>query len=182
MGVVQLFVQYFLWSHYCISTAVHTWGQTLPCSWLAKWKEAEDTGDREMSLCSFVWHRSTGQAFCCITVMRKEDGNWVCSWPCHRLWGPISWRPGNSWIHLSLEEVAKVPFSACSMWAIFSWSEGAQMPFLAPRGTRESLAGCTAAFTASLTAQLPSLPVSSPEENFCYLLKLWTELVQKLIF
>lgn len=36
--------------------------------------------------CSFLWHRSTGQAFCCITVTRKKGGNWVCSWPCHRLW------------------------------------------------------------------------------------------------
>lgn len=33
-------------------------GQMLPCSWLAKWKETEDTRGREMSLCSFIWHRS----------------------------------------------------------------------------------------------------------------------------
>lgn len=181
MGVVHLFVQYFLWSHYCISPAVHTWGQRLPCSWLAKWKETKDTRGREMSLCSFVWHRSTGQAFCCITVMRKEDRNWVCSWPCHRLWGPISWRPGNSRAHLSLEEVAKVPFTARSLWAIFPWNEGTQIPFLAPHASRERLAGCTVVFTASCSVQLPSLPVSSPEENFDHLVKLWTELVQRLI-
>lgn len=181
MGVVQLLVQYFLWSHYCISPAIHTWGQTLPCSWLEKWKETEDTWGREMSLCSFVWHRSAGQPFCCITVMRKEDGNWVCSWPCHRLWGPISWRPGNSWIHPSLEEVAKVPFTARSMWAIFSCNQGTEILFVAPRATRERLAGCTAVFTASLTVQLPSLPVSSPEKKFDCLLELWTELVQRLI-
>lgn len=128
MGVVQLFFQYFLWSHYCISLAVLTWSQTLPCSWLAKWKETEDTEGREMSLCSFVWHRSIGHAFCCITVMRKEDANWVCSWPCHGLWGPISWRSGNSWVHLSLEEPAKVPFTAPSLWAIFPQNEDGNIP------------------------------------------------------
>lgn len=77
---------------------------------------------------------------------------------------PISWWPGNSRVHLSLEEVAKVPFTARSMWAIFPLNEGAQFRFLAPRATREKLAGCTAVFTASRTVQLPSLPVSSPEE------------------
>lgn len=181
MGVVQPLVQYFLWRHYCISPAVHIWGQKSPCSWLAKWKETEDARGREMSLCSFVWHRSTGQPFCCITVMHKEDGNWVCSWPCRRLWGPISWRPGNSWIHLSLEEVAKVLFTARSMWSIFSCNQGTLIPFLTPHATRERLAGCTAVFTTSLIVQLPSLPVPSPEENFDYLLELWTELVQGLI-
>lgn len=143
MGIVQPLVQYFLWRHYCISPAVHTWGQKSPCSWLAKWKETEDARGREMSLCSFVWHRSTGQPFCCITVMHKEDGNWVCSWPCHRLWGPISWRPGNSWIHHSLEEVAKVLFTARSMWSIFSCNQVPWSPFwhhmLPERGLQAAL-------------------------------------------
>lgn len=105
MGVIRLFAQYFLWSYYCFSRTVHTQGQILPCSWLAKRKETEDSMGRRMSLSSFLWHGAAAQAFCCIMVMHKEDGNQLYSWPCHRLWGPISQLPGNSRVHCHLSLV-----------------------------------------------------------------------------
>lgn len=115
----------------------------------------------ESFLIPLAWSHSTG--FLLYHSYVQEDGNQLYSWPCHRLWGPISRLPGNSRVHchLSLVEVAMVasrgaisPHAPCEQC---SHERRAPSSLFWHHMLPERLAGCTTVFTASCDVQLPSL-------------------------